>query len=113
MISSRSVGSFEVRAYSAGTMLFSIPQYMDDHPAALADANRDANGNVRFGTNFLHVKTPTTSVMVDPGGWSDEHVRRLAGLHPRAIDHNLAALALDPASATTRPATHAHQPPSQ
>ncbi len=63
---------------------------------------------MRFGTNFLHVKTPTTSVMVDPGGWSDEHVRRLAELRRVDIDDNLAALALDPASVTHVLVSHGH-----
>src|ERR1700738_3410006 len=108
MIESRAVGSFKVRAYSAGTLLFSIPNYMDDNPAALADAERDANGNVRFGTNFLHVSSPTASIIIDPGGWSEEHVRRLPELHPVPIEANLAALELDPGDVTHVLVRHGH-----
>jgi glyoxylase-like metal-dependent hydrolase (beta-lactamase superfamily II) len=108
MIASRTVGSFEVRAYSAGTLLLSIPQYMDHHPAALAEANRDANGNVRFGTNFLHVRTPKASIIIDPGGWSEDQVGRLAELHPVPIEDNLAALAIEPANVTHVLVSHGH-----
>jgi glyoxylase-like metal-dependent hydrolase (beta-lactamase superfamily II) len=108
MIASRKVGRFEVRAYSAGTLLFSIPQFMDDHPVALNDAKRDENGNVRFGTNFLHVRTPKASIMIDPGGWSAEHVQRLPELHPVPIKDNLAALGLDPAQVTHVLVSHGH-----
>jgi glyoxylase-like metal-dependent hydrolase (beta-lactamase superfamily II) len=108
MIASRTVGEFEVRAYSAGTLLFSIPQFMDDDPAAIAEAESDAHGNVRFGTNFLHVRTPNASIMIDPGGWSQEHLLRLPALRPVPIDDNLAALGLDPAEVTHVLVTHGH-----
>jgi glyoxylase-like metal-dependent hydrolase (beta-lactamase superfamily II) len=108
MLGSWAVGDFEVRAYSAGTFLFSIPQYMADHPAALAEAERDASGNVPFGTNFLHVRTPIASIMIDPGGWSEEQVQRLAQLRPVRMEDNLGALRIDPAEVTHVLVSHGH-----
>lgn len=102
------VGRFEVRAYSAGTLGFSIAKYMDENPAAVSEASAGNQGQATLGTNFLHVRAPGLSMMIDPGGWSDEHVRRLTDLHPISIDQNLELLSLDPGDVTDVVVSHGH-----
>jgi glyoxylase-like metal-dependent hydrolase (beta-lactamase superfamily II) len=102
------VGGFEVTAYSGGTLLFSIPRYMAEHPRATAGTPLDETGSTRIGTNFLHVKTASASILVDPGGWSDDHVARLTDLRPVPIEDNLARLGLNPLAVTHVIVSHAH-----
>jgi glyoxylase-like metal-dependent hydrolase (beta-lactamase superfamily II) len=80
---------------------------MDEHPGA-AEADCDSDGNVRFGTNFLHLKTPDASIIIDPGGWSADHVRRLTELHPVLLEDNLVALGIDPSEVTHVLVSHGH-----
>lgn len=107
-VSTRLVGRIEVRAYSAGTLAFSISRYMDENPVAVAEASANNGGRATLGTNFLHVRTGGVSMLIDPGGWSQEHVRRLDDLRPVSIDDNLDLLGLDPAEVTDVVVSHGH-----
>ncbi len=104
----RRFGEIEATILSGGTMPFNVERYMAEDPVAIAETRVDGSGSVLIGTNFLFVSTPDSAVMVDPGGWSDDHVARLPGLKPIRLADVLPVAEIDPAEVTHVLITHGH-----
>jgi glyoxylase-like metal-dependent hydrolase (beta-lactamase superfamily II) len=104
----RRFGKIDATILSGGTMRFNVRKYMPEDEAAQADTAVDETGSVPFGTNFLFVRTPESAVMIDPGGWTDDHVRRLDGLRPLALDETMPAMGVAPREVTHVLITHGH-----